>query len=216
MAQIWNRNGGGTRPAAAPRFRVGGVCIPLPGETQSGDGWIFQEDLRGGRITVADGLGHGADAAVASRAAVRTAREQTQSLRAGPAGTDPRRPAPHPRRRRGGGRDGRPGAGGALRRSRKYRRRRRAPSTVPCATWSRTPARPDIRRARSRNSPIRGMPRSLLVMHSDGLISHWSFDAYPGLTLRHPSVIAGVLYRDYMRGQDDVTVVVAQEARPEL
>jgi hypothetical protein len=54
---------------------------------------------------------------------------------------------------------------------------------------------------------------SLLLMHSDGLQTHWSFDAYPGLVERHPSVIAGVLYRDYARGRDDVTVVVAREAR---
>ena len=51
----------------------------MPGETLSGDGWLFQEDLRGGRIAMVDGLGHGADAALASQAAVRTAREQTQA-----------------------------------------------------------------------------------------------------------------------------------------
>ena len=54
--------------------------------------------------------------------------------------------------------------------------------------------------------------QSLLVIHSDGLVSHWSFDNYPGLRLRHPGVIAGVLYRDFNRGRDDVTVVVAREA----
>ena len=56
--------------------------------------------------------------------------------------------------------------------------------------------------------------RSLLLMHSDGLQSRWSFDSYPGLLGRHPSVIAGVLYRDYARGRDDVTVVIAREATP--
>ena len=30
--------------------------------------------------------------------------------------------------------------------------------------------------------------------------------------MRHPAVIAGVLYRDFNRGRDDVTVVVAKEA----
>lgn len=52
---------------------------------------------------------------------------------------------------------------------------------------------------------------SLLVMHSDGLTTSWSFDSYPGLSVRHPSVIAGVLYRDFTRGRDDVTVVVATD-----
>ena len=34
-----------------------------------------------------------------------------------------------------------------------------------------------------------------MVMHSDGLATHWSLDKYPGLLSRHPSVIAGVLYQ---------------------
>jgi hypothetical protein len=49
---------------------------------------------------------------------------------------------------------------------------------------------------------------ALLVLHSDGLGTHWDFNAYPGLTSRHPALIAAVLYRDYDRGRDDVSVVV--------
>ena len=49
----------------------------------------------------------------------------------------------------------------------------------------------------------------LLVMHSDGLGTQWRLDRYPGLIARHPSLIAGVLYRDFNRGRDDVTVLVA-------
>src|SRR5262249_21278996 len=49
---------------------------------------------------------------------------------------------------------------------------------------------------------------ALLVMHSDGLGTHWDLAAYPGLSARHPALIAGVLYRDYDRGRDDVSVVV--------
>jgi hypothetical protein len=48
---------------------------------------------------------------------------------------------------------------------------------------------------------------ALLVMHSDGLQSRWSLEPYPGLRLRHPSVIAAVLYRDFRRGHDDTAVV---------
>ena len=46
-------------------------------------------------------------------------------------------------------------------------------------------------------------------MHSDGLATHWSFDRYPGLCQRHPSLVAGALYRDHKRGRDDVTVLAA-------
>jgi Stage II sporulation protein E (SpoIIE) len=51
---------------------------------------------------------------------------------------------------------------------------------------------------------------ALLVMHSDGLLTRWDLDAYPGLKVRHPSLIAGVLFRHFARGSDDVTVVVAK------
>lgn len=53
-------------------------------------------------------------------------------------------------------------------------------------------------------------PRSMIVMFSDGLASQWDLAAYPGLSMRHPSLIAGVLYRDFSRRRDDVTVVVAK------
>lgn len=35
---------------------------------------------------------------------------------------------------------------------------------------------------------------------------------YPGLLARAPSLIAGVLYRDFCRGRDDTTVLVARQA----
>jgi len=53
----------------------------------------------------------------------------------------------------------------------------------------------------------------LFVMHSDGLTSHWSLDAYPSVGRRHPAVIAAVLYRDFSRGRDDVTVLVCKATR---
>ena len=54
-------------------------------------------------------------------------------------------------------------------------------------------------------------PGSLLVMHSDGLGTHWQLGRYPGLASRHPGVVAGVLYRDFRRERDDVTVLVASD-----
>ena len=52
---------------------------------------------------------------------------------------------------------------------------------------------------------------ALLVMNSDGLHSRWDLRKYPGLQMRHPSVIAGVLWRDFTRGRDDAMAVVAKE-----
>ena len=51
---------------------------------------------------------------------------------------------------------------------------------------------------------------SVLVMHSDGIKTHWNHEDYPGLTRRHPGLVAGLLYRDFRRERDDVTVMVAR------
>ena len=50
-----------------------------------------------------------------------------------------------------------------------------------------------------------------LVMHSDGVSAKWRADAYPGLATAHPSLLAGVLYRDFGRERDDVTVLVLDD-----
>jgi Stage II sporulation protein E (SpoIIE) len=49
---------------------------------------------------------------------------------------------------------------------------------------------------------------SCVVMHSDGMSARWDLKAYPGLMGRHPAVVAGVLFRDYGRDRDDVSVLV--------
>jgi hypothetical protein len=53
-------------------------------------------------------------------------------------------------------------------------------------------------------------PESLLIMHSDGLGSRWDLSQYPGIMRKHASMIAAVLYRDFERQRDDVTVLVAK------
>ena len=51
-----------------------------------------------------------------------------------------------------------------------------------------------------------------LIMHSDGLMSRWDLQLYPALAQCHPSLIAAVLYRDYNRNRDDITVLVVKSA----
>jgi hypothetical protein len=55
---------------------------------------------------------------------------------------------------------------------------------------------------------------AILIMHSDGLATKWKLEGYPNLINKHPSLIAGVLYRDFKRGTDDVTVVVVKKQEP--
>ena len=53
----------------------------------------------------------------------------------------------------------------------------------------------------------------LLVMHSDGCRTGWELAAYRGAQGRDPLVIASLLIRDFERGRDDVSVVVARVAQ---
>lgn len=62
------------------------------------------------------------------------------------------------------------------------------------------------------NGSRTGNAGSLLVMHSDGLGSRWDLERYPGIWNKHPSLIAALLHRDFVRGRDDVTVLVAKTA----
>ena len=53
---------------------------------------------------------------------------------------------------------------------------------------------------------------ALMVMHSDGVGTHWSLASYPGLAARHPALVAAVIHRDFRRGTDDATVVALRHA----
>ena len=52
-----------------------------------------------------------------------------------------------------------------------------------------------------------------LIMHSDGLSNRWDLDASPGLERKAPALIAGVLYRDFSRKRDDLSILVASACR---
>jgi hypothetical protein len=56
------------------------------------------------------------------------------------------------------------------------------------------------------------LPGEKLVMHTDGLRTRWILNQRPGLSARHPAVIAAVLHRDCLRGKDDATVLVMARA----
>jgi hypothetical protein len=52
----------------------------------------------------------------------------------------------------------------------------------------------------------------MLVIYSDGLATGTTLNTRTDLAFHHPSLIAGVLFRDFTRGLDDATVVVAKVA----
>jgi anti-sigma regulatory factor (Ser/Thr protein kinase) len=206
VAQLWSRKPAGGIPLAP--LEIGAVCLPKPGEVARGDAWAVE--WRGGHcvILVVDGLGHGPDAAAAAMAAVNVLRTHPQLAPSALIEF----------------------AHGALRSTRGAAlavadidlvQEVRYAGIGNIAGMVRAPH--GARHMVSHNGIVGHEVRkiqefvypwsqdSLLVMHSDGIATHWNLDQYPGLVGRHPSLIAGVLYRDFARGRDDVTVVVAKK-----
>jgi hypothetical protein len=54
--------------------------VPAPGETECGDAWSEEQGPGNATVLVVDGLGHGPDAAVAAREAVRIFGESSGAL----------------------------------------------------------------------------------------------------------------------------------------
>ncbi|MEP7344378.1 MAG: ATP-binding SpoIIE family protein phosphatase [Gemmatimonadaceae bacterium] len=190
-------------------LRLGAVCQPLAGEIVCGDTWHLVEREGDAALILADGLGHGVLAAEASRSAVDAFRNHAF----GPLTLYMQHANEQLRITRGA-------AVAAVRLSRHsdgltYAGLGNISGTIfsPDGTsrglmsYNGTVGI-DARRVRELQYEFRR--DDLLVMHSDGLRSRWSMAERPGLLSRHPAVIAGVLYRDFRRAGDDVTVVVLQ------
>ena len=211
LARVW----ASPPPAGLPGGGLdwGSVCLPVAGEQECGDAWGLVEVSTGrSMVMLADGLGHGPEAARASKAAV-------EALKKSP-GMDP------------------PGviqaAHEALKTTRgaavavaSIDRGRREIRFAGVGNIAATILGPDDRRGLVSHNGTVGIDMrkvqefvnpwpdgSLLVMHSDGLTAHWKLDRASPLASRHPSLIAGVLYRDFARERDDSTVVIARERGP--
>ena len=192
-----------TRKANEP-LEIGAAQSPYPGEESCGDAWA----AAGTSVLVADGLGHGVEAARAAAAAIEVFEENY------------RKPAT----------DVVEAIHWALRSTRGAAV---AMATVdPALHTVSFCGLGNISGAVIADGSARGMASqngtaghevgrivgfeyawpegALLVMHSDGLSAKWDMSSYPGLALRHPSLISAVLYRDFRRQRDDATVVVAK------
>ena len=210
MARLW-----GEQPPAAHEFselEFGVLSLPLAGEDVCGDSWAIDDAAKGTVVMVVDGLGHGPQAAEAASEAVRAFR-LTASLR--PAEIIS---AAHEALRAT--------RGAAIAVARIDAERGKVDYAGIGNTSGVILSPPDkgtrtsmISHNGTAGHTIRKIqqfvypwtPGSVLVMHSDGLSTHWDLGCYAGLVEADPGLIAGTLYRDFKRGRDDVTVVVARE-----
>src|SRR5829696_2850404 len=79
LVRVWARKAGAdpgeSVPHSAASVSAGTVCLPKSGETECGDAWGIARSGDRVLLIVADGLGHGPDAAAASREAIRVFRK---------------------------------------------------------------------------------------------------------------------------------------------
>ncbi|HEY0748104.1 MAG TPA: ATP-binding SpoIIE family protein phosphatase [Steroidobacteraceae bacterium] len=200
-----------THPASPvpAKLELGVVCLALAGEIECGDSWSIADNGEAISIMIADGLGHGPLAASASKAAV-------AAFVLNP--FDRPEAAMRSMHKAASGTRGTAAACATL---------NIAELTVEYAGVG------NISGAVVNEGRTRGMVShngtlglqllrtqqfqypwpvgSYVVMHSDGVSSRWSLADYPGLTRCHAAVIAAVLYRDFARERDDVTVIVARQ-----
>ena len=189
-------------------LEIGAVCLPKLGEEVSGDAWIYQLDSQRSLLLVSDGLGHGSAAAAASAEAIRVFHDYHHQ--------SPQRivEAAHTALR------STRGAALAIaeinfdQQSVRFAGIGNIAASISSLTehhnlvsYNGTVGH-EVRKIHEFTYPW--YANGLLIMHSDGLSTQWKLDRYPGLDQKHPSLIAGVLYRDFRRERDDVTVLVVK------
>ena len=208
LARVWRERP--PRPQTLARYEIGAVRVPKPGEIVCGDACAWRR--REGRIAilVADGLGHGLPAHDAADAAIRTFGRTHEFP---------------PERVILEAHDALKATRGAAIASMAIDLERNIARFAGLGNISGAILLPDGRRqnmvshngtaghhaARIQEFTYQVPRSSIVVLCSDGLASQWNIAAYPGLQSHSASLVAGVLYRDFSRRRDDVTIVVAKE-----
>lgn len=194
-----------TREAA---FEIGGLSIPMRGESVCGDDFAFVERQHATVVMVVDGLGHGPLAADCASAAVEALKESSSD------------DAPELMREVHGALRTTRGAAAAVARLDPIAGELQfcGVGNIAGFIWENGASKHlvshpgivghDVRNVRELTYKLGD--NVLVLLYSDGISTHWSLGAYPGLTFHDPSLIAGVIYRDHKRGRDDATVVAVR------
>jgi anti-sigma regulatory factor (Ser/Thr protein kinase) len=201
--EIWPRDR--VAPAAPQNIEVGAVCLPKTGEAVCGDDWALADANRYCSVMIADGLGHGTEAARAARAATKVLLSQPLAEPRGILEECHRMLTPTRGAAVAVARVEADAGLGQFAGIGNINARVEGASARSLVSHNGTVGH-NVRRIQEFSFPW--PDSSLLILHSDGLATHWHLKDYPGLATKHAGLIAGVLYRDFERGRDDVTVVV--------
>ncbi len=222
---VYSRPGKGTvvltrvGPAAAEPsgpIEVGGVITPHPDELAVGDGYGFAWDGERMTVGVVDGLGHGIEAAQARLAALELLEQQPALDSAGllreiDVGLRVTRGAAAAIAQVDGWSRQLSFAGmgnvtGRLFSTESDQSLVSRPGILGVGHGIGVAARPRLHRVVSAD----WLPPSMLVLHTDGVTSRWDPADHPGAADHHPAILAALIWRDALRGNDDATVVVVR------
>ncbi len=195
-------------PAADPSH-LGVVQLAMRGEPVCGDGWAVARTAERTILLLVDGLGHGPIAAEAAREAIRIFRENARlsPVEIVQASHDALRSTR--------------GAAAVLSEidCRAQTLRYAGIGNISGAIFSEGVSRNLVSQNGTLGHQMRKVQEftypfpagALLILHSDGLTTHWRLDQYAGLAARSLMLITGVLFRDFCRGRDDVTILAFRE-----
>ncbi|HVT99376.1 MAG TPA: SpoIIE family protein phosphatase [Acidobacteriaceae bacterium] len=191
-------------------LRIAGMAVPHPGERFCGDAWACHETPERSLILLADGLGHGRDAAEAAQEATAAFHKRQDHAPAEILGYV------HDALKKTRGAVAAIAEIRPIEATLSYAGVGNISAAVLTAAGSRSLVSHNgtlgMVTSRIQEFRIPWTPDALLVLHSDGLQSKWDLSAYPGLITRHPAVIGGTLVRDFRRQRDDASVVVVKAA----
>jgi anti-sigma regulatory factor (Ser/Thr protein kinase) len=205
-SEFWEGNH--HHPPVTGTLRTAAISEPIHGEEECGDGWGLRTFADSLVLMVVDGLGHGVHASEAAREAEQVlARAQSDSLLGILQDVH----------------DALKKTRGAAVAVARIQEAKGLITFSGVGNISASIVSPGVSRSMASHNGTVGhhMPRvqeftypwnadSIVVMHSDGLGSRWDLERYPGIWGKHPSLISAMLHRDFSRGRDDVTVLVAK------
>jgi anti-sigma regulatory factor (Ser/Thr protein kinase) len=195
--------------AAAPNpeeLVFGALALCAPGETVCGDSWAVEVDGSRAALIVADGLGHGPDAAKASQAAIDRFEadrrgDQRSLLQAVHVALQSTR-----------------GAAVCLARADAHARTLvytgagnivgRVVSGVFDKSVITQHGTAGLQIRAPQETLIEWPAHSLVILHSDGINTRWQAKDVLSTLRCDPVLVAAILLRDHIRGRDDATVVV--------
>ena len=198
------------RFATKHQIQIAAAALPYPGERFCGDGWTYHYSAQRTLALLADGLGHGWEAAAAAQEAIATFHRRID--------LPPGKILSYVH-------DALKKTRGAVAAIAEIRPQERSLVYAGVGNISAVLLSGGSSKSLVSHNGTLGATASkiqefrvdwpadaVLVMHSDGLQSRWDLSAYPGLIARHPAVIGGALLRDFRRQRDDASVVVLKAA----